>query len=51
MAMSAGQLRQAVLEELRALGFEWQNDELHLSEEQTKTLRRVSPCYRPPFCE
>lgn len=34
MAMSAGPLRQAVLEELRALGFEWQNGEPHLSEEQ-----------------
>ena len=40
MPMTAGQLRQAVLEELKTLGFEWQDGELHLPEEQTKPLSR-----------
>lgn len=40
MAMTVGQLRQLVLEELEALGFECEDGELHLPEEQTKTLAR-----------
>lgn len=40
MTITADELRQAVLEELRALGFEWQEGELCLSQDQTKTLAR-----------
>ena len=40
MTITAEELRQAVLRELENLGFEWQDGELHLPEDKTKTFYR-----------
>lgn len=40
VTITPGELRQAVLEELETLGFEWKDGELHLPESHGKTLYR-----------
>lgn len=40
VTITPGELRQAVLEELETLGFEWKDGELHLPESRGKTLYR-----------
>jgi hypothetical protein len=40
VTITSGELRQAVLEELETLGFEWKDGELHLPESRGKTFYR-----------